>query len=56
MKSLGIHWGTFKLTFEHYLEPPKLLKQYLQKWNLTQEEFVSVNPGESVYFNATKEI
>jgi len=48
LKSLGIHWGTFRLTFENYLEPPRLLSEYLEKNNITAEEFVSVNIGESV--------
>lgn len=47
-KSLGIHWGTFKLTTEFYLEPPRLLSQYLEQNNLTADEFVTVNIGESV--------
>eukprot|EP00088_Acartia_fossae_P017286 TRINITY_DN19793_c0_g1_i10.p1 TRINITY_DN19793_c0_g1~~TRINITY_DN19793_c0_g1_i10.p1 ORF type:complete len:374 (-),score=74.30 TRINITY_DN19793_c0_g1_i10:86-1207(-) len=47
-RSLGIHWGTFKLTSENYLEPRSLLQEYLQKNNLTQDEFVTVNIGESV--------
>jgi len=47
-KSLGIHWGTFKLTSENYLEPPRLLKKYLQQNDLPLEQFVTVNIGESV--------
>jgi len=47
-KSLGIHWGTFKLTYEDYMEPPKLLKKYLQEFKLPEDEFVSINIGESV--------
>jgi N-acyl-phosphatidylethanolamine-hydrolysing phospholipase D len=47
-KSLGIHWGTFKLTFEDYLEPPRLLKEYLQVNKMSPDEFVSINIGESI--------
>jgi len=47
-KSLGIHWGTFKLTIEPYMEPPKLLKQYIASRNMSDNEFVTVNIGESV--------
>lgn len=28
--SIGIHWGTFQLTGEHILEPPKLLLNSLE--------------------------
>jgi len=47
-KSLGIHWGTFKLTTEHYLEPPRLLSRYLQENNIPADKFVSVDIGQSV--------
>jgi len=30
-KSLGIHWGTFKLTNEHYLEPRNKLREMVLK-------------------------
>ena len=30
-KSLGIHWGTFKLTYEFYLEPRTLLKRLVEE-------------------------
>jgi len=50
-KSLGIHWGTFKLAstkFEGCLGPPKLLRENLEKSQLPVEEFTCVNIGESV--------
>ncbi|XP_023323041.1 N-acyl-phosphatidylethanolamine-hydrolyzing phospholipase D [Eurytemora carolleeae] len=47
-KSLGIHWGTFKLTVENYLEPPKLLDTYLNNNNIPTDDFVTVNIGGSV--------
>merc|ERR1712227_989433 len=39
-KSVGIHWGTFKMTTEFYLEPASLLKQYLKKNDMSELEFV----------------
>jgi len=49
-KTLGIHWGTFRNGGGgyHYLEPPLLLRKYVEKNNLPSEEFVTINIGESV--------
>ena len=47
-RSLGIHWATFKLTVEHYLEPARLLSQYLEKEGIPAADFITVNIGESV--------
>ena len=38
-KALGIHWGTWVLTSEEVLEPPRVLKQAL-KWKGIEEEGV----------------
>jgi hypothetical protein len=47
-RSLGIHWGTFKLTTEYYLEPPKLLETYLERNKLPSSCFRTTNIGGSV--------
>ena len=44
-KSLGIHWGTFKLTTENYLEPPALLNSFLNKSGLEGSDFVTTDIG-----------
>ena len=44
-KSLGIHWGTFKLTTENYLEPPALLNSFLNKSGLEGSDFVATDIG-----------
>jgi len=44
-KSLGIHWGTFKLTTEHYLEPPALLNSFMNKSGLDSSAFVTTDIG-----------
>lgn len=35
-RALGIHWGTWVLTEEDVLEPPKLLKEALKWKNLPE--------------------
>ena len=45
--SLGIHWGTFKLSDEHYLDPPVLLRQAMGEKNLRPESFVTFKHGET---------
>ena len=53
-KSLGIHWGTFKLTYEFYLEPRTLLGNIrLEKGKLADNEtdalqFYTVPIGETL--------
>jgi N-acyl-phosphatidylethanolamine-hydrolysing phospholipase D len=48
-RSFGMHWGTFTLTAEDTLEPPKRLKKALQKSNLVN--FDILIPGEVIYLN-----
>ena len=45
-KLIGMHWGTFTLTDEPVLEPPKRLEQELKKLNLKSDFFRSPKPGE----------
>ena len=47
-KSLGIHWGTFKLTTENYLEPPALLNTFLNRSGLENDVFVTTDIGTSI--------
>jgi len=47
-KSLGIHWGTFQLTTENYLEPPALLNTFLNKSGLEGSQFVTTDIGGTV--------
>lgn len=44
--SIGVHWGTFKLTNEHYLEPKTLLAEELKKANLDQDSFITIEHGQ----------
>jgi len=48
-KSLGIHWGTFKMCkTTHYMEPPSLLNTFLKKSGLAGSVFVTTYIGGSV--------
>ncbi|XP_025096371.1 N-acyl-phosphatidylethanolamine-hydrolyzing phospholipase D-like isoform X2 [Pomacea canaliculata] len=51
--SLGIHWGTFMLTYEPYLEPRELLKLELEKREMNPSSFVTVNHGAIKVFGAS---
>jgi len=49
-QSIGIHWGTFQLSWEPYLEPAQLLKQLLEEEKIDIEKFITVNIGEIKHF------
>lgn len=36
-RAMGIHWGTWVLTEEDVLEPPRILKEALKRYNLPEE-------------------
>ncbi len=47
-KSLGIHWGTFRLADEGMYDPPKALKASLAKAGLAEDSFLAVEEGEYI--------
>jgi len=50
-KSVGIHWGTFRLTYEHYLEPKLKIQELVQASRISGNQpldFVVVGLGETV--------
>ncbi|KAJ3388479.1 hypothetical protein HDU84_009753 [Entophlyctis sp. JEL0112] len=47
-KSVAMHWGTFVLSREGVMEPPRLLKEEMQRRGMAQDEFVVVDVGETV--------
>lgn len=47
--SVGIHWGTFALAHEQYLEPPEKLKNALEENNLNENEFITLQHGQSIF-------
>ncbi|XP_071817924.1 N-acyl-phosphatidylethanolamine-hydrolyzing phospholipase D-like [Apostichopus japonicus] len=48
--SIGIHWGTFILTNEHYLDPPLRLKQALKTQEMKEDAFITLRHGEAKIF------
>lgn len=51
-KALGMHWGTWVLTEEDVLEPPKKLSEALEWKGLDKDVFGVVNIGESREFES----
>ncbi|XP_036812451.1 N-acyl-phosphatidylethanolamine-hydrolyzing phospholipase D isoform X1 [Oncorhynchus mykiss] len=54
--SLAIHWGTFALAYEFYLEPPVRLREAMEKNGLNVEHFFVLNHGESRVLNTDQEV
>ncbi|HEY0043527.1 MAG TPA: MBL fold metallo-hydrolase, partial [Allosphingosinicella sp.] len=50
--ALGIHWGTFQLTFEPVDEPRQKLEVLKRARGIAGERFVAVEAGQS--FNAAR--
>lgn len=49
--SLAIHWGTFALAYEHYLEPPARLHEAMVNHGLNPDQFFTLHHGESRMIN-----
>lgn len=47
-KSIGIHWGTFRLADEGMYDPPKELKASLAKAGLAEDSFVAIEEGKHI--------
>ncbi|TRY65834.1 hypothetical protein DNTS_018009 [Danionella cerebrum] len=45
--SLAIHWGTFPLSYEHYLEPPARMRDAMVNHGLNPDHFFTLHHGES---------
>ncbi|KAJ8008811.1 hypothetical protein DPEC_G00082300 [Dallia pectoralis] len=54
--SLAIHWGTFALANEYYLEPPVKLREAMEANGLNVEHFFVLNHGESRVLNEDQEV
>ncbi|XP_077545942.1 N-acyl-phosphatidylethanolamine-hydrolyzing phospholipase D-like isoform X1 [Haemaphysalis longicornis] len=50
--SLAIHWGTFTLANEYYLDPPVKLRESLDRHGISPREFFTLKHGESRLLHA----
>ncbi len=48
-QSIGMHWGTFRLTYEATNEPPAYLKKVLQEEHIPEEAFITLAFGETFH-------
>jgi len=48
--TVGMHWGTFPLADEDMDEPPKKLKEALEKKGISEQEFIVLQNGGSIRF------
>ena len=53
-QSVGVHWGTFVLTGEHLLEPPKRLATAVQEQGLEKNNFIVLKHGEIKRFQLVR--
>ncbi|KPM08456.1 N-acyl-phosphatidylethanolamine-hydrolyzing phospholipase D-like protein [Sarcoptes scabiei] len=45
--SIGIHWGTFAFSSEHFLDPPNKLRSELERSKISTKKFVTFMHGET---------
>jgi L-ascorbate metabolism protein UlaG (beta-lactamase superfamily) len=45
--ALGVHWGTFQLTFEAIDDPPRRLAAALKNRGIAPDRFVTTQPGQT---------
>ena len=48
--SVGIHWGTFRLSSEAWLQPPRDLSRALEQRRVDPKSFITLPPGETLRF------
>ncbi|KAJ1957148.1 hypothetical protein EC988_000981 [Linderina pennispora] len=53
--SIGVHWGTFMMSDEHYLAPVRDLKTACEKYELGIDEFVAPTFGKTLLYQGISE-
>ncbi|KAJ2890117.1 hypothetical protein IWW38_004309 [Coemansia aciculifera] len=51
--SIGVHWGTFMMSDEHYMAPPRDLLQACIKHGLGDSEFIAPKLGKTMVYEST---
>ncbi len=54
-QSIGMHWGTFPLTAEEPMEPPRRLEAARAREGMPEDEFRAVDVGQIVVFEKTEQ-
>ena len=52
-RTIGMHWGTFILTDEPFLEPPRRLRESAARAGLSAEEVLVLEHGETLVLPQT---
>ena len=52
MRALGVHWGTFQLTFEPIDDPPRALGRARAARHRADDRFVATEAGQGVQRSA----
>ncbi|KAF2712382.1 Metallo-hydrolase/oxidoreductase [Pleomassaria siparia CBS 279.74] len=55
-RAIGMHWGTWVLTEEDVMEPPRKLKEALERKRLAKSVFEVVDIGESREYGGNEEV
>jgi len=50
-KAVGMHWATWVLTSEDYLDPPRRLKEEAKKIGIPDGDFTVCDIGETLFFH-----
>jgi L-ascorbate metabolism protein UlaG (beta-lactamase superfamily) len=46
--AIPIHWGTFRLSYEKWDTPPRMLEQYLRCAGIARDRFAPMKVGQSM--------
>lgn len=55
-QSIGMHWGTFQLTFEPIMEPAERINKAVEDGRLKEDEFITLAVGETLLYEAKEDI
>lgn len=53
--SIGVHWGTFMMSDEHYMDPPKEFEAARVEYGLSEDSIFTSKLGETIVLDQPKE-